>query len=420
MPIFEYKGLNQKGKQVTGVKDADSARTLKAELRRSGVYLTQYTEQTAAGGRKTVVKGAGVRATGSRDVELAKWFQRIKLMEVAEMTRQFSTLIKAGIPVVDSLSALIAQIENAKFKNVLTAVRKAINEGAALGDALEAHPRVFTNLYVNMVRAGESSGTLDTVLSRLSDFLESQVKLKTKVTGTMVYPIIMVFVTAAIISILMIFVIPKMTEIFLEMGKELPVQTRVLIAVSDFFVGYWWLAGAMGAGALYYFRRWKRTKSGLKTWDGLKLRMPIFGSLFRMIAVSRFAKTLATLLQSGVPLLSAINIVRAVVDNEVIGSSLDAARDAIREGHGISGPLERSGQFPPMVTHMIAIGERTGELEGMLENVSNSYEIQVDAKVNTLTTVLEPVMIVIMGVIVGSIVFAVLSPMLQMGDLGGM
>ncbi len=416
MPIFEYKALNKKGKPITGVKDADSARALRLLLRREGIFLTQYTERARGGGTKAVVKSEGVRAKGSREVDLKRLFQRIKLMEVAEVTRQFATLLKAGIPVVDSLTALVAQVENPKLKAVLTSVRQSVNEGHSLANAMAEHPRVFSNLYINMVRAGESSGMLDIVFVRLADFTESQVRIKTKVTGTMVYPIIMVIVTFAIISLLMIFVIPKMTEIFLEMGMDLPLLTRALVRTSNLFVNWWFLM--IGGIWLFtwWFARWKKSKAGRRHWDGFKLRMPIFGSLFRMIAVARFSRTLGTLMTSGVPLLAAMGIVRAVVDNEVLGEALDRSRDAIREGESIAGPMERSKQFPPMVTHMIAIGERTGQLEEMLDNVSNSYELQVDAKVSTLTTVLEPLMIVIMGIIVGTIVFAVLSPMMRMNE----
>jgi general secretion pathway protein F len=416
VPIFEYKGLSAKGKPVAGVKDTDSPRTLKSDLRKEGIYLTQYVERTRAGAKKEVRKGEGLRATGSREVEFRRLFQRIKLMEVAEMTRQLAVLLRAGIPIVDALTAIIAQVETPKLKEIMTGVRQAVNEGSSLGNALSEHPKVFSDLYVNMVHAGESSGTLDLVFERLADFTESQVKLKTKVTGAMVYPIIMVIVSFLIISLLMIFVIPKMTAIFDEMGMDLPLLTRMLKGTSEIFVDFWYLMfGAIFLG-VWGFRRWKRSEKGRARWDLMKLRMPIFGKLFRMISIARFSRTLGTLLNSGVPLLNAMTIVRSVVDNAVMEGVVDRAREAIREGESIAGPLERSKQFPPMVTHMIAIGEKTGELEQMLDNVSNSYELQVDSKVSTLTTVLEPLMIVVMGVVVALIVFAILTPMLKMNE----
>jgi general secretion pathway protein F len=332
------------------------------------------------------------------------------------MTRQLAVLLRAGIPIVDALTAIIAQVETPKLKEIMTGVRQAVNEGSSLGNALSEHPKVFSDLYVNMVHAGESSGTLDLVFERLADFTESQVKLKTKVTGAMVYPIIMVIVSFLIISLLMIFVIPKMTAIFDEMGMDLPLLTRMLKGTSEIFVDFWYLMfGAIFLG-VWGFRRWKRSEKGRARWDLMKLRMPIFGKLFRMISIARFSRTLGTLLNSGVPLLNAMTIVRSVVDNAVMEGVVDRAREAIREGESIAGPLERSKQFPPMVTHMIAIGEKTGELEQMLDNVSNSYELQVDSKVSTLTTVLEPLMIVVMGVVVALIVFAILTPMLKMNE----
>lgn len=416
MPIFEYKGVSAKGKPVTGVKDTDSPRTLKSDLRKDGIYLTQYVERTRGGAKKEIVKGAGVRAKGSREVDFRRLFQRIKLMEVAEMTRQLAVLLRAGIPVVDGLTALIAQVDNPKLKEIMTAVRQAVNEGQSLGTALAEHPKAFSDLYVNMVHAGESSGTLDLVFERLADFTESQVKLKTKVTGAMIYPIIMVTLAFGIITLLMIFVIPKMTEIFDEMGMELPFLTRALKATSEFFVDWWFLVFGLIGFAVWGFRHWKRTGKGRAAWDRAKLRMPLFGKLFRMISIARFTRTLGTLLRSGVPLLNAMNIVRSVVDNAVMEDVIDRARDSIREGESIALPLERSKQFPPMVTHMIAIGEKTGELEQMLGNVSDSYEMQVDAKVSTLTTVLEPLMIIVMGVVVALIVFAIMTPMMKMND----
>lgn len=416
MAVFEYKGLSSKGKAVSGVRDAESPRALKAALRKEGVFLSQYAERAKGGSTKSVVKGGGALAKGSREVEIGKLFQRIKLMEISEMTRQFATLLRAGVPVVDALTALVAQTGNPKLKGVLAQVRQSVNEGSALAAAMSEHPKAFNELYVNMVRAGESSGTLDLVFARLADFIEAQVRLRTKVRGTMVYPIIMVIVASLIITLLMVFVIPKMTDIFNEVGMELPLLTRALIATSDFMVGFWWLVLLGIVGLVIWFRRWRASKKGKPRWDRMKLRFPIFGNLIRMVAITRFSQTLSTLLSSGVPLLNAMNIVREVVDNAVMADAVDSAREAIREGQSIAVPLERSKQFPPMVTHMVAIGEKTGQLEEMLENVSSSYEMQVDSKVSTLTTVMEPLVIVVMGVIVALIVFAVLSPMLKMNE----
>lgn len=415
MAVYEYKGLNAKGKPVSGVVDADNPRVLKSNLRKEGIFLTEYAETDKAGGKKAVVKGT-LKSAGSKEVELGKMLQRVKLLDVAIVTRQLATLVKAGIPVVDSLSATIDQTENPKLKSTLTAVRQQINEGSSLANALAQHPKIFSEMFVNMVRAGESSGTLDLVFLRLADFIEGQVKLRTKIQGSMMYPVIMVILGFAIVSLMMVFVIPKITEMFAEMGADLPWQTKLLIGASDFFRSWWFLIfGAMG-GAAWWFRKWKAQPAGRERWDGIILKMPIFGELNRMVAITRFSTTFGTLLASGVQLLVALDIVKSVLNNVVLAKVIDDARTGIREGESIAGPLKRSNQFPPMVTHMIAIGEKSGQLVEMLGNVSNAYEAQVESRISQLTAVLEPVMLVFMGIGVAFLVFAILMPMLQMNQ----
>ena len=415
MAVYEYKGLNSKGKPVSGVVDADNPRVLKANLRKEGVFLTEYAETDKAGGKKSVVKGT-LKAAGSKDVELGRMLQRVKLMDISIVTRQLATLVKAGIPVVDSLSATIDQTENPKLKSTLTAIRQQINEGSSLANAMSQHPKIFSEMYVNMVRAGESSGTLDLVFLRLAEFIEGQVKLRTKLQGSMMYPVIMVVLGFAIVSLMMVFVIPKITEMFEEMGADLPWQTRMLIGASDFFRSYWFLIfGGLGA-AIWWFRKWKVQEAGREKWDAIILKIPVFGELNRMVAISRFSTTFGTLLASGVQLLVALDIVKSVLDNVVLAKVIDDARTGIREGESIAGPLKRSNQFPPMVTHMIAIGEKSGQLVEMLANVSSAYEAQVESRVSQLTAILEPVMLVFMGIGVAFLVFAILMPMLQMNQ----
>jgi general secretion pathway protein F len=415
MAVFEYKGLNAKGKAVSGVLDSENPRTLKMNLRKEGIFLTEYAQTDKAGGRKAVVKGT-LKTAGSKDVELGKMLQRVKLMDVAIVTRQLATLIKAGIPVVDSLSATIDQTENPKLKSALTGIRQQVNEGSSLANALAQYPKIFSDMFVNMVRAGESSGTLDIVFIRLADFIESQVKLRTKLMGTMMYPVIMLVVGFAIVSLMMVFVIPKITEMFTELGSELPWQTKMLIGASDLFRSYWYLVFATIGGVIWYFNKWRQQEKGREKWDAFRLRVPVFGELQRMIAITRFSKTFGTLLSSGVSLLVALDIVKSVMNNVVLSKVIDDARTGIREGESIAGPLKRSNQFPPMVTHMIAIGEKSGQLEEMLNNVSSAYEAQVDSKVSQLTAVLEPIMLVLMGIGVAFLVFAILMPMLQMNQ----
>ena len=415
MPVFEYKGVTQQGKKVKGVLDADGPRALRMALRRQGIFLTEYVEESASG--RKARRGNVMQAAGSREVELGQLLRRIKLMDVAIITRQLATLIRAGIPVVDALDACADQTENPKLKKVVASVKQSVNEGQALWEALGAHPRVFGNLYVNMVKAGESSGTLDIVFQRLADFIEGQVRLRTKMMATLMYPAIMVCVAFAIVSLMMVFVIPKITEMFEEMGAELPLLTRMLIGASELFRGYWWLGFGMAALGVWGLRRYRRTPRGRERIDRFKLQVPIFGELVRMVAVARMARTFGTLLASGVPLLTALEIVRAVLNNKILERIIEDARVAIREGEGIAPALQRSREFPPMMTHMIAIGERTGQLEAMLDNVADAYETQVDSRVTQLTAILEPVMIVVMGVGVAFLVFAILMPMLQMNEV---
>lgn len=420
MAVFQYKGVDSSGKNIKGVLDSDSPRMLRTQLRKKGIFLTQYSE-SSGGGASAVRRGNTMAAEGSREVEISKAFQRIQLMEVAILTRQMSTLIRAGIPVVDSLNACVDQTENPKLKTVLTNIKQVVNEGSSLGDALDAHPKVFNRLYVNMVRAGESSGTLDIIFGRLADFIEGQVKLKNKLFGALMYPAIMLVIAFLIISLMMIFVVPKITEMFAEMGAELPLVTRILIGTSDVFRSYWWL-GMLGGGISFWrFNIWKDTEKGRAKVDRWKLQAPIFGSLIRMVAVTRFTTTFETLLSSGVPILTALDIVKNVVNNTVLEAVIDEARLAIQEGEGIAIPLARSKEFPSMMTHMIAIGEKTGQLEEMLKNVADAYKTQVEGRVTALTSVLEPIMIVVMGIGVGFLVFAILMPMLQMNDaiMGG-
>jgi general secretion pathway protein F len=284
---------------------------------------------------------------------------------------------------------------------------------------MSEHPKVFTDLYVNMVRAGESAGNLDQVLARLAEFLDNQVKLRGKVQGALVYPIVMAIIGTLITAMLMVFVVPKITEIFDDMGKALPWYTQLLIFVSRFTGSYWWLIIIMIAGGTWGFRRWKRTPRGKARWDRFVLKVWVIGPLLRMVAIGRFARTLGTLLASGVPLLKALDIVKHLLDNDVLVKTVEDARVAIREGESIASQLAKSGQFPPVVTRMIAVGERAGQLEGMLENVADAYESEVEMKISRLTTLMEPLMILMMGGIVGFIVLSILMPILEMNELVG-
>jgi len=410
MPVYAYKGLDGRGKTVSGMRDAESPRVLRRNLRKEGVFVTDLSEEA-----ERVVSGKGLR----REVDIKGMFDRIRPQDVAILTRQLATLTRAGIPLAEALGALVDQATSPKLRRTLAEVRTKVNEGTSLADALAEHPKAFSDLYVNMVRAGETAGNLDTVLVRLTEFLDSQAKLRSKVQGAMVYPIVMAIVGTLITGMLMVVVVPKITEIFDDLGKALPWNTQLLIFVSRITGNYWWLLLMLGGLSYYGFRRWKRSTKGKPRWDRFVLRVWVIGPILRMVAIGRFARTLGTLLASGVPVLKAMEIVKHLLENDVLVKAVEDARVAIREGESIASQLAKSGQFPPVVTRMIAVGERAGELEGMLENVAVAYESEVELKINRLTTLMEPLLILAMGSVVGFIVFSILMPILEMNQMVG-
>lgn len=414
MPAYAYTGLNPAGKTIKGIETADNVAALKAALRRQGVYLTAVTE--AAGGSAS---SGAARSAASREVDLGQFFDRIRPKDVAGMTRLMSTLLCAGVTLPESLVALTDQVESPRFKNVLSDVGSKVNEGSSLADAMAAHPKVFSKLYINMVRAGEASGSLETVLIRIADFMDQQEELRGKVTTAMFYPAAMALVGIGVVTLLMVKVVPGIAEMFAGQGAELPFTTRSLIAVSEIVSGYWWLLIMLLIGAIWGFRKWRATPNGRELTDRFILGLPVIGGLARKIAVARFSRTLATMLASGVQLLQALDIVRSLLGNVVLEKVLTQARDEIREGAGIAAALKRSGQFPPLVTHMIAVGERSGQLEQMLTDLADAYDRETSAAITRATAVLEPVMIVLMGGSVGFIVFAIMTPILQLNQMGG-
>ncbi len=406
MAVYEYQGIQiQSGKAVKGYRDADNARSLRALLRKDGILLTLANEEDEK------------KQKTRRDIDLFAPFRRASAADVAVMTRQLATLVRAGVPLVDSVAALVDQVEKETLVRVLTNVRESLNEGTSFSKSLEAHPLVFPPLFCNMVAAGEASGTLEGVLERLADFMEGQARLRGKVTAALAYPVLMSIVGAIMVGLMMVAVVPKVTSIFETLGQTLPWYTSLLIFVSDLVANWWWLMLlALGAGA-WGFRRWKGTPQGKLAWDAFKLRVPIFGRLIRLVAVARFSRTLATLLASGVPLLKAMDIVKNVLGNTRLEAVVSDAISSIREGESIAEPLKRSKEFPPMVTHMIAVGERTGQLEQMLENVSRAYESDVETKVVALTSLLEPMLIVVLGAVVAFIAMSILMPLIQMNQM---
>lgn len=404
MPAYEYKGLDQRGKQVSGTLEADTERQLRQLLKQRGVMLTKIGKGSKQGGLL------------SQDVDFAAMFEKITPQDIALLTRQLATLVKARIPLSDSLAACVEQVEKPKLKKIVAKLRTDVNEGLSFAHSLEQYNEVFGPLYANMVRSGEASGKLDEVLMRLAEFTESSVKLRQKISSAMMYPIIMVAVGSLILVGLFVGVIPQITQIFEDSGQALPSITMAIIWCSKAMQDYWYVLIVGFFLMSFSFRRYTATPQGAQRWDRVKLRMPIFGELFLLVGVARFTKTLATLLGSGVPLLTALDITKHVLGNLVLEGAVDNARLLVKEGAPLAVPLKQSGHFPTMVVHMISVGERSGALEEMLDVVADNFESQVEAKVSRLTTLLEPLMIVGMGAVIVIVLFAVLLPILQMND----
>jgi general secretion pathway protein F len=418
MPVYAWKGLNNAGKAVGGTKDADGPKNLRQNLRKEGIFVTEHKEVLGgAAGRP----GGGVKmASGEkvpffkREIDFGGLLESVRPQDVAVLTRQLATLLKAGIPLAEALAALGEQADNKKLAMVLVEVREKVTQGTALAETFAAYPKIFPDLYVNMVRSGEAAGNLDAVLLRLADFMDAQNALRAKVVGALTYPILMMVLGTIVMGILMVVVVPKITSVFDDLDKSLPWNTELLIFVSGVVGTFWWLLIPAAIFGYLGVKRWGRRPAGRAFFDRLKLRIWLIGPLVRFIAVARFARTLATMLAAGVPVLNALEIVKKVLNNTVLEKVIEEARDAIREGESIAAPLKRSGQFPSMMVHMVAVGERSGQLEAMLENVAGAYERDVEGKVARLTTVLSPMIIVLMALAVVFIVFSVLQPILDM------
>ena len=418
MPVYEYKGLTTEGRDVSGIIDADSPKTARVKLRQSGIYPTD------------VVEGAGEATYGFSSAEgkersgpARSWLSRIQvseragLMEVALMTRHLATLTAAKLPLMEALSALVDQLEKGELKRIVAGTRERVKEGSSLAAALSQYPAVFSEIYINMVKAGEASGTLDGMLLRLADYLEYQVKLRNQLIATLTYPVFMVIIGGLILFGLVTFIVPKITLIFEEVHQILPWPTVILIAVSHFLNRYWWVVLGAGVLGLFGFQQYIKTPEGRVRHDRFLLRVPIIGRVILMVEISRFTRTLSTLLTGGVPLLSALDVVRNVVQNTVLAEAIDRARQNIGEGQSLAEPLRKSRMFPPLVTHMIAVGEKSGELEPMLVKVSEAYDNEVEAIISTLTALLTPVMILVMGAIIGFIVMAILLPIFELSQI---
>ena len=408
MPVYAYKGLNTKGRNVGGIIDADSPKTARLKLRKIGIYPTDLNEENDQ-------KASSVSWTTQLDVR--GLFERITPQDLALMTRQLATLVGAGLPLVECLGALVEQVDGARQKRILSQVRERVVEGVTLADSMKAHPRVFNDLYVNMVRAGEASGALDLVLVRLADYTERAAALRSKVRSAMTYPVVAGMVSFGILFFLLSYVVPKVTRIFAETKQALPPMTVILLAISRIASDYWWVLVGIAIAVVVAVRLSIRTEKGRLRFDRAQLRIPYFGKLLKKVALARFARTLSTLLLGGIPLLQSLDIVKHVVNNSVLKNAIDEGRNSIREGQSVADPLKRSGLFPPLLVHMIAVGEKSGELEQMLSRAADAYDNEVEASVSALTSIMEPVMIIFMGGVVLFIVMAILLPIFQMNEL---
>jgi general secretion pathway protein F len=404
MPVFAYRGLAANGRSVAGVVDADSLRTARGKLRERGIFPTELSEEAAAAKRR-----------------LADYFpsfgRRIPPAELSLLTRQLSSLLGAGVQLVDALGALAEQSTRAATKRLLSQVRERVREGSSLGDALAAHPDTFSDLYVGMVRAGEAAGALETVLDRIADFSESQAEFVAKVSHALTYPIIMICVGSAIMFFLMSYVVPQVATIFQQSNAALPLPTRILIALSNLLSNYWMFLVLAIVSAIAGISWGLSTARGRRMYDNWLLRLPYIGPTVTRVICARFARTLATMLQSGIQLLPALASVKHVVTNGLLADAIEESRTSIREGHGMSHPLAQSGLFPPLLVEMIRVGERSGEVEQMLERVADTYEREVERSLSQLTSLLEPLMTLAMAGVILFMMLAILLPIFQLNQL---
>jgi len=406
MPVYEYRALDKKGKKNKGIIDAESEVQARLKLRSSGQFPVSISES----------RGRSVADRRGSSIHL---FSRVKPEDVSVMTRQLATLMGAGIPLVQALTSLVDQTGNVLFKKIIAEIKEQVNEGSSLTNALEEHPKLFSSIYINMVRAGEASGSLDVVLDKLADFSEKQEALRGKLRAALVYPIFMAFIGTGILFVLITYIVPNITQVFDEMDKVLPLPTLFLIGLSDFLKNYWWLACIVLCLIVFGVKRFVETSYGHRLLDFMKLKAPVLGPVAQKIIFARFASTLASLLGSGVELIAAMTIMRAIVNNVHIAEVIDEAMLQIRKGKNMSDSLALSPWFPPMFVQMIAIGEQSGELEGMLGKVAKAYEREVETAVMGMTSLIEPIMIVAMGAAVGFVVLSILLPIFEMNQMVG-
>ncbi|HMA86167.1 MAG TPA: type II secretion system inner membrane protein GspF [Desulfosalsimonadaceae bacterium] len=408
MPIYEYTALNIKGKTVSNIIDADSTAAARQKLRSANIYPISIKE----------VYDREVKKEGRLSAFLTKPLSaRVKPAELAMMTRQLATLLGAGFPLVSAIYTLIPQASSNAFKRILSQIKDAIEEGSSFAEALSLYPDTFSPIYINMVKSGESSGTLELVLQRLADISERQQALTNRIRSAMAYPILMFIIGVIVLFVLLTYIVPSITAIFTDMGQTLPAPTRFLIAASEFMKTGWWMV-LLGMIAVFAgFKQIKKTDAGKYRMDQIVLKLPGIGNLVRKLAVGRFARTLGTLLDNGVSLLTALNIVKNVVGNRLVADTIEYAANEVEKGNSLARALAASNIFPHISIQMVQVGEQSGEMETMLGKVADIYESEVENTILSLTTLLEPAIILVMGVIVGFIVLSICLPIFEMNQL---
>ncbi len=406
MPVYEYSALDSNGKKMKGVLDADSMVAARQKIRQAGRYPVDI--------RETVPKARQSKKGGFFSLQSGP---RVKQQEIHVATRQLATLLGAGIPLVPALTGLIEQTTNKTLQTIFTQIKDSVNEGNSLTSALSEHPRLFSRIYVNMVRAGEASGSLDVVLERLAEFGERQQALRSRITAAMIYPIFMALVGTGVLFLLITFIVPSITKVFSDRNQILPLPTTILINISGFLQSYWWLVLLLSAALAAGIRIFIRRPEGRRTWDKLKLNLPILRDLNIKIAAASMGRTLASLLQSGVPLITSLQIVKNILNNVLLAEVMDEATAELEKGKSLSGTLRGNKYFTPMLVQMIAVGEQSGALEKMLEKAADSYEKEVETKIMAMTSMIEPVMILVMGLAVSFIVVSILLPIFEMNQL---
>jgi type IV pilus assembly protein PilC len=404
MPQFKYTARNTQGKTIEGTIEAPIQRAAVDKLRSQRFTVVAVNEVKQASGESILAK-------------LNPFRKKVKNKDLVIFSRQLATLVSAGVPIVQGLNILLDQIQSPVFKKVINAVRADIEGGVAIADALKKQPAAFSELYVSMIRAGETGGVLDAILERLSAYLEAAEELRGKVKGAMVYPIVISGVAAAVTIFLLVAVIPTFKTVFASFGGELPLATRGLLAVSDFLKHYFLILLAAPIGTYIALSKWYQTENGKRMIDGRLIRLPVFGDLLRKVSVAKFTRTLGTLIKSGVPILQALDTVAKTAGNQVIEDAIQSCRESIREGEKIADPLKKAGVFPAMVIQMISVGEETGNLEIMLTKIADFYDQEVDTSVKAMTSLIEPLIICVMGVVIGSIVICMFLPIFQMSSL---